>query len=420
MSIESRLRTLSHYTRNVLGKQLTERIRTNEADVEGTYATGAIKFLDLPLDTETLVINGVTVTFKDEAVSFPDIQIAAETANDIAATVVNLATALNAEVDDPLLNKATYTASGDTLKITYITKGEDGNEFTIDDGTFGAGADLSGATLDGGTDGLMKPVHGTQASGYIVLHTVPTEGETIVLNGITVTFTEAPGAFPDVLIRANLPLQMVTLVAKLNEAVDAELTVATYSGYGGRIDVVYDTPGLVGNTYTLDAGTADATASGTTLTGGTDGSANSLLAKRLDTTVTYNADGTLGDVAGLSVNVEAATKYEIELVLHSVAAVKSLLLDFGGTATITGFIGQWTAEVADGDETDAVLKLRVTAAGTDFGGASIGAGNNVYTFKGSMLTNAAGTFLPRGAQETSDVSNTTILAGSTLKLTRCA
>ena len=139
-----------------------------------------------------------------------------------------------------------------------------------------------------------------------------------------------------------------------------------------------------------------------------------LLRSYLDTTVTYNADDTLGDTA-LSVTVAAGGKYAISLMVQSTAAKKALLLDFAGTATFTDFKGTW-----EGLNSDNVRDFAfVTAAGTDFNpGAMDGAFSSLYTFTGSCTVNAGGTFLLRGCQNVSDASDTTILAGSTLTLTK--
>ena len=144
--------------------------------------------------------------------------------------------------------------------------------------------------------------------------------------------------------------------------------------------------------------------------------ATEILRSYLATTVTYNADDTLGDTA-LSVTVAAGGIYDISLVVHSTSAVQGLLMEFGGTATIANFIGQWSAETATGDD---VLgyNARVTAAGTDFGTIAQDGINSIYTFTGSVEITDAGTFLLRGAQNASDASDTTILRGSTLTLTK--
>lgn len=135
----------------------------------------------------------------------------------------------------------------------------------------------------------------------------------------------------------------------------------------------------------------------------------------LDDTITYNTDGTLGDTA-LSVNLEAGKKYAIDLFLLSTSAAVALLLDFGGTATFTTFQGQWQAQLSDGNPATLVgLNAAISAPGTDFNASALdGAAPAFYRFTGSCEVNAAGTFLLRGSQSASNVSNTTILEGATL------
>lgn len=137
----------------------------------------------------------------------------------------------------------------------------------------------------------------------------------------------------------------------------------------------------------------------------------------LASTVTYNNNSTVANTA-LSVTVEAATKYQIQVVLFNTTAVKGLKMDFGGTSTQTSFVGLWLG-YADNDPTLAVAN-RVLAAGTDFAPTTNfdGAVDNYYSFTGSMLTNGAGTFVVRGAQNAADASNTTINAGSYMILTK--
>ncbi len=139
------------------------------------------------------------------------------------------------------------------------------------------------------------------------------------------------------------------------------------------------------------------------------------LVSYLDTTVTYNANAVLANTP-LSVTVAAGGIYAIELVIQNTSALSGLNLDFSGTATIANFVGQWTSKDTGGN---LLTAGRVTAVGTDFDAG--GNGDNLFvTFTGSCTVNAGGTFLLRGCQNVSDASNTTILAGSTLVLTRIA
>jgi len=148
--------------------------------------------------------------------------------------------------------------------------------------------------------------------------------------------------------------------------------------------------------------------------------ATSLLRSYLATTVTYNANAVLADTP-LSVTVVAGGIYDISLVVHSTSAVKALNMDFGGTATVANFIGEWIGYEdpidIDGGPTR-MRGIRITAQGTDFSVPSVDGLNSFYTFTGSVEITDAGTFLLRGAQNVSDASNTTILRGSTLTLTK--
>jgi hypothetical protein len=111
---------------------------------------------------------------------------------------------------------------------------------------------------------------GVKASGSITIATQPTNGQTILVNGKTLTFkTVAAGAL-DVLIGATTAATATNLAAVLNASVDVALSVADFSVAGNVVTATYGTRGTVGNAFTLATGTAGAsvTTSGATLTGG--------------------------------------------------------------------------------------------------------------------------------------------------------
>lgn len=137
----------------------------------------------------------------------------------------------------------------------------------------------------------------------------------------------------------------------------------------------------------------------------------------LATNVTYNNTDTLASTA-LSVNVESGGIYDIDLTVHSTSAVKSLNLDFGGTATATNFVGQWYSYEENAAPSSLNKGQRVTSFGTDYTNTDLDGVDGFYTFKGSIEVNAGGTFLLRGAQNAADMSDTKILRGSTLILTK--
>lgn len=144
------------------------------------------------------------------------------------------------------------------------------------------------------------------------------------------------------------------------------------------------------------------------------------LVSYLASTVTYNNAAALADTA-LSVNVAASGIYEIELTAHQGAGVsRGLNMDFGGTATATNFIGTWTAYNTPIDTTVPTVGagFRTTAAGTDTSTVFVLLNNVYYQFRGTIEVNGAGTFLLRAAQESAHASDTTLLRGSVLKLTK--
>lgn len=141
-----------------------------------------------------------------------------------------------------------------------------------------------------------------------------------------------------------------------------------------------------------------------------------ILRSYLATTITYNNVDTLANTA-LSVTVAASGIYAVELVVATDNAVKALTVDLAGTCTLTNLQGWWAGMETDGPTT---AYAAATAGNTAFqptAGFNAG-GAQTYTFTGSVEINGAGTFLLRGAQNVADASNTTILRGSTLQLTK--
>lgn len=108
-------------------------------------ATGSIEFSAQPGNETTVTINGTTFTFVEDSPGAGEVEIGAN----LAATLGNLATALNASADADV-SVATYAvAGGDTLTVTYDTAGTAGNAFTLA-ADAGSNGTVSGSTLSGG------------------------------------------------------------------------------------------------------------------------------------------------------------------------------------------------------------------------------------------------------------------------------
>lgn len=115
------------------------------------------------------------------------------------------------------------------------------------------------------------------AAGSYTFTTNPTNGQTIILNGVTWTFTSGAPATGFSKIGTTLALTLASLSGDLGVSTNVALNVASYSVSGSVLNITYNTAGVGGNAYTLAAGTYGGTVSGATLTGGGSASASATL-----------------------------------------------------------------------------------------------------------------------------------------------
>lgn len=122
------------------------------------------------------------------------------------------------------------------------------------------------ATMPGST----LVTDGAKATGAITIATQPTNGQTILVNGKTITFKTAAVNPLDVTIGATTAATAANLATVLNESSDAAIQLAEYSAAANVVTATYGERGVEGNAYTIATGTAGAsvTVSGATLTGG--------------------------------------------------------------------------------------------------------------------------------------------------------
>lgn len=116
---------------------------------------------------------------------------------------------------------------------------------------------------------------GPTAIGFLSFNTNPSNGDDIVLNGVTWTFVAAGAVGPQTNIQADILSTVTQLSWDLSASVDAALTPAYYTAGNRRstlgtycLGVTYRVGGVGGNAYTLGLGTAASARSGATLTGG--------------------------------------------------------------------------------------------------------------------------------------------------------
>jgi hypothetical protein len=135
---------------------------------------------------------------------------------------------------------------------------------------------------DTGTGLLTNAATGQAATGSVVFTSIPTDGQTITIQGTVVTFKNAPTA-GQVLIGPTLGATLVNLAAVLNASADANLVLMSYAadpptpggaGQGSGANtllVAVKAPGVAGNAYTLATNVPGTTLSGATLSGGAAG-----------------------------------------------------------------------------------------------------------------------------------------------------
>lgn len=115
---------------------------------------------------------------------------------------------------------------------------------------------------------VLTEVGGSAATGTITIATNPSDGDTVTVNGVVVTFKTSGATGNQVNIGASAGATATALAAFLNASSLAGLSVATYTANASAVTVTYDVKGTAGNNFTLASGQASVTVSGAKLTGG--------------------------------------------------------------------------------------------------------------------------------------------------------
>lgn len=221
------------------------------------FATGDILFgATNPSAGDTITLNGVVWTFVTTITGANQTIIQGSA----AATILKLVTDLSASTNINLV-PAGYTATSTELVVSYKSPGSAGDAYTL----AASAATPSGATLTGGTG-----PSGAQATGSYTFTGNPTAGQNIVLNGITWTFVTSGATGNQTNIQGSAGATVTQLASDLNASAVPSISAATYVDSTLVLDISYDTPGTVGDGYTIAAGTYGGTPSGASLTGGVD------------------------------------------------------------------------------------------------------------------------------------------------------
>jgi len=163
------------------------------------------------------------------------------------------------------------------------------------------------------TSGLFtNSASGTAASGSITFSQQPTDGQTVIINGVTFTFKASGATGDQANIGPTLGDTINNAVAALNASGTAGLTTISFQAYppspGGagqgsganQILLGVKAVGVAGNAYTLAAGTLPGvTFSGATLSGGT-AAATAITGGR------WNTTAITGDLAIVNLGVAVA------------------------------------------------------------------------------------------------------------------
>lgn len=135
---------------------------TLQVDAAARKASGTIKVTTNPTDGKTVIVNGVTFTFKTSPTLPTDVKLGATPAD----TATNLKNALAAS-SNSAVSAAEYSVATDTVTVTYRIYGVEGHAFTLNAGS--STLTISGAALSGGVDPVTKRVDVTDAVGQNLL-----------------------------------------------------------------------------------------------------------------------------------------------------------------------------------------------------------------------------------------------------------
>lgn len=172
------------------------------------------------------------------------------------------------------------TAGGSGLSqstISYQVTTSTGSGFSgtpvIVNGNFVAFLITNSGALYVPTDTITITSGGVAATGTYTFVANPTDGQNIILNGVTWTFKTTPTTTSQTKIGIDLATTLGRLAGDLTASGNPLLTAASYAITTGTVlNITYNQIGTVGNAYLLAAGTYGGTISAGSLGGGTNGS----------------------------------------------------------------------------------------------------------------------------------------------------
>lgn len=221
---------------------------------------GQLEFTGLPADGATVIINGVTYEFDSDATFTVESTTQKRVQFNATDTVAQAVNALVTRVKAADSNFADVT--GGTTNYTnnriQVNPGQSTGIYFTEDGTRNITVDPTGlltasgarATLQDTSYTVIKPSTSGRDAHQFVFDTLPTNGDTVVINGTTYTFdnTEVTNN-NDANIRMDTIANLVTDLEASMEALDANFATGSNAI---RIRANNDqTAGLVGTNDTL-------------------------------------------------------------------------------------------------------------------------------------------------------------------------
>jgi len=250
-----------------------------------------------------------------------------------------------------------------------------GSYFTIISGSTGAGAHAEGTiTFD------SNPSYGVQASGTITLSGQPSNGDTLNINGTTVTFVSGTPTGNQVQIGGSTADTSAALQTFLANSADVNLAACVYNTISLVTTVTARAFGTAGNSYVLSESATNVAVSGSgTLAGGV--AANTITVNGVAITfVNANPTGNqclvgatkYATAANLQTFLAASANTSIDDATYSldstVITVTAVLAGTAGnsfTLAETGSAITVTATLSGGAEPSAVGYASATGSGTD-------------------------------------------------------
>lgn len=174
-------------------------------------ASGTITFALNAVEDDTITINGVSFTFKDEEPAGNQILIG----EDLAETLQNAIEVLNAS-EDADVAKAVYTVVDDTiLTVVHKKYGTGGNAFTI----AASVAVASDTVLENGENGV----------GSILFTGNLDVNDTLTINGTVFTIVASGATGNQINKNTTLSTTLDNIVTALNASIVEGVALATYS-----------------------------------------------------------------------------------------------------------------------------------------------------------------------------------------------